>query len=55
MTNRMSQRSAQRWSRRVMTDRLAFASTGATGPRVALLHGWGWDGRLLSPLVQDAG
>lgn len=38
-----------------MTDRLAFASTGATGPRVALLHGWGWDGRLLSPLVQVLG
>lgn len=38
-----------------MAERLAYASTGVSGPRVALLHGWGWDGRLLSPLVQALG
>lgn len=38
-----------------MADRLEYASTGMTGPRVALLHGWGWDGRLLSPLVKALG
>lgn len=38
-----------------MADGLAFASTGTSGPRAALLHGWGWDGRLLSPMVQALG
>jgi pimeloyl-[acyl-carrier protein] methyl ester esterase len=28
---------------------------GEGGPRVALLHGWGWDGRLLEPVAQALG
>lgn len=38
-----------------MSDRLNCLRAGSTGPRVAMLHGWGWDGRLLAPLTQALG
>lgn len=38
-----------------MNDVLAVRHYGMQGPRVALVHGWGWDGRLLTPLAQALG
>jgi len=38
-----------------MNDVLAARHYGTQGPRVALVHGWGWDGRLLAPLAQALG
>lgn len=38
-----------------MNDVLAARHYGTQGPRVALVHGWGWDGRLLTPLAQALG
>jgi pimeloyl-[acyl-carrier protein] methyl ester esterase len=38
-----------------MSDVLAARHYGTQGPRVALVHGWGWDGRLLAPLAQALG
>lgn len=38
-----------------MNDVLAARCYGTQGPRVALVHGWGWDGRLLSPLAEALG
>jgi pimeloyl-[acyl-carrier protein] methyl ester esterase len=38
-----------------MTEPLAVRKAGASGLCVALLHGWGWDGRLMAPLMQAVG
>jgi pimeloyl-[acyl-carrier protein] methyl ester esterase len=38
-----------------MSNRLNCRLAGSSGPRVALLHGWGWDSRLLTPLMQALG
>jgi pimeloyl-[acyl-carrier protein] methyl ester esterase len=38
-----------------MSDALECQRLGMRGPRVALLHGWGWDGRLLAPLARTLG
>lgn len=38
-----------------MTERLSTRTFGDRGPRVALLHGWGWDGRLIAPLAEALG
>lgn len=38
-----------------MTEPLSSRSFGNRGPRVALLHGWGWDGRLIAPLAEALG
>lgn len=38
-----------------MTEGLAARHYGTQGPRVALVHGWGWDGRLLAPMGQALG
>lgn len=38
-----------------MSDALECQRLGMRGPRVALLHGWGWDGRLLAPLTRALG
>lgn len=35
-----------------MTELLRARRTGDRGPVVALIHGWGWDGRVLSPLAE---
>lgn len=38
-----------------MSEVLKARHCGTQGPRVALLHGWGWDGRLLAPVAQALG
>lgn len=38
-----------------MTEPLTARVFGDRGPRVALLHGWGWDGRLIAPLAEALG
>ncbi|AOF82585.1 alpha/beta hydrolase family protein [Methyloversatilis sp. RAC08] len=38
-----------------MTEPLHTRVFGERGPRVALLHGWGWDGRLIAPLAEALG
>lgn len=34
-----------------MDEVLALRSCGEAGPELALLHGWGWDSRLMEPLA----
>lgn len=38
-----------------MAEPLRACTLGERGPRVALLHGWGWDGRLIAPLTEALG
>ncbi|MDP2870175.1 alpha/beta fold hydrolase [Methyloversatilis sp.] len=38
-----------------MTELLHTRVFGERGPLVALLHGWGWDGRLMAPLAEALG
>ena len=38
-----------------MTEPLVARRVGERGPRVALLHGWGWDGRLIASVLGALG
>ncbi len=38
-----------------MAEALDCLNIGDRGPRIALLHGWGWDGRMLAPLARLLG